>query len=349
MFRRSILCLLLLPAVSMAAEPPKPEEAPIAKPAPTREVVQQRLADAALAAMAKSSDAEAVAVSSKFQRKSDVTAGESRTEEQETARQVSALSRALTLAQMPNEFIDYQVVTFCLGLPKEPFCTKEDWPLQYANRNLDNVIGWLTLAGKEYATGSNAIAQVFLESAAKAKRSDWYYQRALALARRYVTQVEDGDAQPGDRDVAILKVASEVSLPPLQRLAQMCNPDPAGKLPDGRYVLCRSVAKILVAQARTNVEVDLGLRVQQRLDNGEKNEAAAKKWSDLHTARQNSYKFLWNSAVKYPPQSEHDARELAKFVDDLIAVGEVKATENALRRAGKSIEDFLPASSEKAK
>ncbi len=334
MVRIGFFLLLILSAPFAGAEQPLP--------ATTREAVQQRIADAALAAMLRSDEAEAVAIAAKSVRKTDLKEGEKRSEEDETARHAAALSRALELAPNGDELVEYQVVAFCLGNAKQKLCAGEDRAQNYANRYLDNVLGWLTMAGREYSTGFNDIAQVFLESAAKATRSEWHFAKTVAIARRYVNQVVDKDARPGDRDVAALTVAGEMTLPPFGRFAQMCNPGPMKKLPEGRFPLCRKVANIIMEQGQTNVERDLALRTIQRLNEGEDKVVEGVKPGDMFTARQAAFKHLWSVVAKYPPQTDADAAVLTTFIDDLLSVGEIKASERALQKAGKRVEDFLP-------
>ncbi len=349
--------LLLLPVLALAAETgqdaAKDKEAPkaaetaktteVAK-APARELVQARIFEAAMTAMLASGDSDAMALASKYARKdkaSDGTADPGKDEEAND-RQEAVLVKALEIATPPSEMTEYQVVAYCEVLPKTKLCLDQNRTLTYANRHLDNATGFITAAAHQFSTGFNEIAQIMLESAAKTTRSEWYYPRALSIAQRYVRAVEDPDALPGDRETVIERIGRDVSMPPYPRLAQMCNPNAEGKLPDGRYALCRKVSNLLLEQGKTVREHDLALGILMRLANGEKDTDLAKTYQDRLKARRESVAHVWTKLAVFPPQTAADAKFYARFVDDIIEQGEVKAYELALQRAGKKLEDFLP-------
>ncbi len=337
---------LLLPLL-LSALPLHAEEAAKAAEASSRAVVQQRIADAALAAMARSDEAEAVMIAAKWARKAGLKDGETRTDEERNALQAAALEKALKLAKTPSEMVDYQVMLFCNGFPKLALCENKHTAWDFANQYSDNALGWITAAGYEFASRSNELAQLILDKGRKSTRSDWFYSQTLAIARRYVHAVVEKDAQAGDRDVATFIIAGELTLPPLPRFAQMCNPDSSGKLPDGRYALCRAIADIVLEQGHSAYEHDVAMRTLLRLAQGEKDEAGAQKWTERFNARREATTYLWNTKMKYPPQTAEQAKDFALYVDDCIAVGEVKAMDNALKRFGKSVEDFIPKTEKK--
>ncbi len=326
-----------------AKESAKPAEVEAAKSA-TREAVRARIADAAMTAMLASGDADAMVLVAKWARKDKAPDGitDPGKDDEANERQAAVLSKALSLSPTPSELVEYQVVAFCETLPKMKLCEDQNRTLNFANHHIENVTGWITAAAHQFTTGFNEIAQIMLESGAKATRSDWFYSRGLAVARRYVKAVEDKDAQPGDAEVAIERIGREVSMPPYPRFAQMCNPNAEGKLPDGRYALCRKVANLLLEQGKSVREQDLALGVLMRLANGEKDNDKAKLYQDRMKARRDSVSYVWDKLAKFPPQSEADAKFFARFIDDTIEQGEVKAYELALQRAGKKMDDFLP-------
>jgi hypothetical protein len=237
--------------------------------------------------------------------------------------------------------VEFEVALFCMGFIDLKLCQGEDRVLKYGQNHPENAVAWIMVAAREFARGFHPEAQIFLALAAKSDSTDWFYRDALQVALKYARELKQPGAVLGDAEVVAFDIAGQLTIPAFSRLSQMCNPDPTGKLPDGRYEACHRIAKIMIDHGQTNVELSVGYRVEQRLAEGEKNEAAGKEAGAKFAALQAANKFLWEKN-KYPPVSIEDAKALVNYVVDVASVGEVKATRNGLARMGKSVDDFQP-------
>jgi len=312
-----------------------PATTPVA-PINPRVAVIERIAQAAWKAMAKSSDPVALVLSAKYVRDAGLKAGEERTDAQKLDLQSAALAKAKKLSTPQNSgFENFQIAMFCIGFPDKPVCGDRDPVQAFAESAPDNAIGWLAIAGRDYGRGLNTIAQASLEKAAKAKTLVWFYKEGAAVALRYAKAAKDPDTKAGDAEAAAFELLGGMTLPAYNRFSQMCRPDPEGKLPEGRYPLCRKVAQLLIAQGETNVELLVGYRVLERLAAGEKKTDEAKVAADSHSAIQAAIEQLWKLSLKFPPQSAADGAALTHYFDDLVKQGEVSATRLAIKRNGK--------------
>ena len=343
-------------ATSAAANVPAPATnstavvatpAPVPTPAPVnpRVAVIERISQAALQAMSQSNDPVALVLSAKYVRDANLKPGEQRDDVEKADLQAAALMRAQKLTTKENRgFVYSQIAMFCLGFPAKSLCNGVDPAQTFAESAPENVTGWLIMAGRDFSQGLNAIAQTYLEKAANAKSSAWFYKEGAANALKYAKKVK-GPAikiKAGDAEAAVFTILNGITLPAYKQFSQMCNPDGEGKLPEGRYPLCRQVAQLLIDQGETNVELFVGYKALERLANGEKKADEAKLALDRYNATQAAIDFLWKSTLKFPPQTGTEAVGFKAYFADFVQYGEVKATRNALKRAGKSVDSFMP-------
>ena len=366
---------VFVPASFVAAQSPvqPPSEAPAnaaapaaalvvtSTPAPTnpRVAVVERISQAALQAMAASDDPVALVLSAKYARDANMKFSDKRSDAQKDDLQAAVLTRAKQLAEKNVTdkkvigLVDIQIAMFCLGLPAKPVCGSDrngvDVTLAFADNNPENATGWIIMAAREYAQGQNAVSQRHLAKAAKANTNAWYYKEALATALKYAKDVRgadiSSDIKMGDAEAAAFELSGWLTLPPYKRFTQMCAPDPKGKLPAGRYPLCRKVAQLLVDQGETSLELFVGYKALERLATGEKKTSQAKAASAHYAAMQAAIDSIWKTKLKFPPQSDADGAGLVTYVADLIQFGEAKAIRLTLERDGKSVDDFLPKTS----
>lgn len=345
----AIAAMALCLSYSVNADEPKSDVSAKAKPAAPvnpRVAVIARITKSALQTMAKSNDPVALVLSAKYVRDADLKPGEERTEVQKNYLQLAALTRAKKLSTHKNSgLVDFQIAMFCIGLPKEPICDGKDTLELFAQREPTTSVGWVVLAGREFAQGRNPNAQTYLQKAAKAKKSVWFYKEGGAVALKYAKAVKGVDIKPGDAEAAAFDLMGGMTLPTYKRLSQMCMPDPESKLPEGRYPVCRQIAQLLIDDSETNLEVLVGYSVLERLAIGEKKDEQAKSALAQYNTLQTANDFLWKTVLKFPPQTDADGSGLVLYFADLASQGEVSATRLALKRAGKSIADFKPSAS----
>ncbi len=331
-------------AASPAAPAPISTPTPAPTPAPPdnpRLAVIERITKAAMQAMAASNDANALALAAKYMREANMKAGETREPEQKADLQMTTLARAKQLADKQNSgLVDFQIAMFCLGFPAKSLCTVEDRLATFADADPDNAMGWISMAAREYTQGLINIAGPHLEKAGAAKRSVWFYHVAAATALRYANAVVEPMRKPGDDEAAAFGLLDGMMVPPFRLFAQLCNPSPEGKLPDGRYPICRRAAQVLIDKGESQAEPAIGYRALERLANGEKLPEKAKEAADGVAAFEAAGRYVWQSLQKFPPQSDDDGKALVVFFADLVKHGERRATALALQRAGKSIQDF---------
>ncbi|MBL8510787.1 MAG: hypothetical protein JNM52_03995 [Betaproteobacteria bacterium] len=353
LFRLVVMLVVSLGmTLGMAAESDAPVGAASAKVDGGKEPDQRALArerhlQAAREAMLHSSDALALLLTAKYARTVDTKPDETRSTEEQNERQIAVLTRALEGVEnneRKRSLVEFQVALFCMGLSESSLCKGDDRVLKFAESHRDNVVGWVMVAGREFAQGRNPSAQIYLAKAAKAKSVDWYYRDAAKAAFEYAKAAAPKDVPVGDVEVVAFTLLEELTLPAYQRFSQMCNPDPEGKLPEGRYAACKKVAQMLQEKAETNIEVMVGYRAAQRLAEGEKKAVVAEQAGNTFKAWQAATSYLWGSALSYPPKTEKDAQGLSDYFAALVAKGEKQATLAALKRAGKTIEDFKPTS-----
>jgi hypothetical protein len=314
------------PAAPTKANPPPPP----APPANPRADIQENIARAVLATMAKSDDPRAIALSSKFARTMDTPEGKERPSAEQDDRQEAALAKALAMIDKPEHksaanFVRFSVASFCNAFVERKLCAARDRMVEFANNDATNVVPWIMVAAREFAAGRQLEAQLFLDKAASAKSSTWYYQEAIALAKKYADSAKGVDAKFGDAAAVTFLVAGQVTLPEFRRYSQMCNPDAEGKLPEGRYQACRKVAALLQS-GDTNVETIVGLRALERMALGENKADEAKQHADALTKFQGDISRLWREHLKFPPTNAADAARVTAFVADAASVGERLAT-----------------------
>ncbi|MEI6738000.1 MAG: hypothetical protein WCL29_05925, partial [Pseudomonadota bacterium] len=272
--------------------------------------------------------------------------GKERSNAEQDERQAEAMRRSLTLAEAITDpvirnkelsFVRYIPANNCLALVNELFCLGQNPMFVYVNNHSANAYGWILFASSEYTQGRNKETQVLLTRATNEPELDWYYSRAVEIGRnqaRLVAQTVLGAKEFADAEAAALTIAGELTMPPFQRFSQMCNPDPTGKLPDGRYDACRKLANRMIDSGKTNIEAIVGLRAMERMALGEKNEAEAKIHSERLAKLQEGIDLLWKTALKFPPTNAKEADDFASYVNDLIAVGERQATESMKQKFG---------------
>jgi hypothetical protein len=339
-------------AATSATDTGKQNAKPVASPAAVsdqkvdvnpRLAVIERIVKSAQEAMAASEDARAIALTAKYAREAELKAGEVREEKEKSDRHMQALQRAKQLSKKADEdFVDFQIVTFCLAFPAKSMCLRGDPIREFAEKHPENLVGWLTMAAREYTNGLLSFAGTYLERAAKATVNDWYYRVAAETALRYARAVKEPDRRAGDDEAAAFGLLGGLTVPPYRQFAQMCNPNPEGKLPEGRYPLCRKVAQTLLDRGEGLVEVGIANGVLMRLAKGENLAEQEKAAANQLVARDEITKFIWQSRVNYPPRTDQDGEFIAAFFRDLLKEGERKATELALSRFGKKAADFLP-------
>ena len=315
--------------------------APVPTPVNPRVAVIERITKAAMQAMAASNDAIAVALSAKYMREANLKAGETREPEQKNDLQMAALVRAKQLAdKQGSSLVDFQMAMFCLGFPAKSLCVAPDPVLAFAESDPDNAMGWIAMAVREFTQGLLNLAGPHLEKAGAAKRSVWFYHVAAATALKYAKAVEEPMRKVGDNEAAAFGLLDGMMVPPFRLFAQLCNPSPEGKLPEGRYPICRRAAQVLIDEGQSQAEPAIGYRVLERLANGEKLPDQATLASASVMAFEAAGRFVWQSIQKFPPQSDADGAALVQYFADLIQHGERRATQLALKRAGKTVADF---------
>jgi len=329
------------PATPAALVTPSSASATPAPPVNPRLAVIDRVSMAAMAAMAASNDPSAVALSAKYLRDANLKPEEKRDFAQKNDIQMAALMRAKQLAdKQRNGLVDFQISMYCLGFPAKPLCLAGDPVREFAESTPDNAIGWLIMAAREFSQGMLVILGPYLEKAGQAKFSDWYYPQAAATALQFAKAVVEPMRKPGDDEAAAFDLLNGMTLAPFQQFTQMCHPDAEGKLPEGRYPICRRAAKVLIDHGRTQVEPVVGLRALERLAIGEKLTDDAKRAAEQVESVEAAGKFVWQSIQKFPPVTDLDGERLVRYFADLTRHGERRATELALERAGKSLADF---------
>ena len=324
-------------AAAATTPPPLPSTPPPVNP---RLTVIARISDAARQAMAASADPVALVLTAKYVRDANMQDGEQRDDAEKANLQAAALAKAMQLAGNDERgFVGIQVSMFCLGFPAKALCSQTDPVLLTAEAMPDNAMGWMIMAGRDFSQGLNVVAQTYLQKAAKAKTSDWFYKVGAATALKFAKAVNEPLAKPGDTEAAAFEIMNSMTLPAFKRFSQMCNPDPKGKLPAGRYKLCRQVARLLIDHSETHVERLTGHYALERLALGEKKPAEAKRIAARIDAIQAAIQSLWKSLV-FPPQNDADGEGLVAYFADFVQVGEVKATASALKKAGKNADVF---------
>ncbi len=314
--------------------------------ADARQAIQQQIVQEALAAMAASSDAAAIALSAKTARLAGLEPGKTRTNAEQDKRQTDALQNALRLAESQTDaekrrsdlsFVQFVLANHCAGLLNEPFCLERNRLIDYTNSHPDHVYGWLTFASSEFMLGRNLETQIFMNRAAQQIQVDLYYSQAARIGLAYakvVAKTIAGASTLGNMQVAALMLAGELTMPPFQRFTQICNPPADGVLPEGRYEACRAIATRMITAGKTNLEVIVGLRAMERMALGEKKDAEAKKFADRLAGFQAGITTLWKEKLAYPPTNSKEATLFAEFLDDLILVGERRATVNMQKKFG---------------
>ena len=329
-----------VPAASSAAA--VAAQTPIPAPVNPRLAVIERISQAALRAMSQSNDPVALVLSAKYVRDANLKPEEKRDDAEKADLQAAALMRAQKLMTKESSgFVNSQIAMYCLGFPAKSLCNGADPAQTFAESSPENVTGWLIMAGREFSQGLNAIAQTYLEKAANAKSSAWFYKEGAAYALKYAKKVKGPAIKAGDAEAAAFTILNGMTMPSYKQFSQMCNPDGEGKLPEGRYPLCRQVAQLLIDQGETNVELFVGYKALERLANGVKKADEAKAALDRYNTTQAAIDFLWKSTLTFPPQTARDTVGFKAYFADFLKYGEVKATRNALKRAGKSVDSFM--------
>lgn len=320
-----------VPAPAKANPPPPP-----APPANPRAEIQENIARTVLAAMTKSDDPRAIALSSKFARIVDVPEGKELPTAEQDDRQEAALTKALAMIEKPEHkgaanFVRFSVASFCNAFTERKLCAARDRMVEFANNDATNAVPWVMVAAREFAAGRQLEAQLFLDRAATAKTSTWYYQEALALGKKYADNAKGVDAKLGDAVAVTFLLAGQLTLPEFRRYSQMCNPDGEGKLPPGRYEACRKVAAVLMT-GDTNVETIVGLRALERMALGESKAEEAKRHADALTKFQGDISKLWRDHMKFPPTNAQEAARVSAYVTDAASMGERLATVAAQKK-----------------
>ncbi len=318
------------PATS-AVPPP-----PALKPHPRAEA-QDRIGKTILQSMMASEDPRALALSAKFARTAGMSAGEPRKQEEQDAIQEALLAKAFKMIAEPQHksadgFVRYAVASFCLGFPDRKLCAEKDRVLELANLQMSNAIPWLMVASREFSQGRNLESQVFLERATTATSVNWYFREAMEVANQYARKAKEIDDNFADAAVVTFNVGGETTIPDYKRYTQMCNPNPEGKLPDGRYEACRKVAALLINLGETNIDAIVAIKALERMALGEKKENDAKRHNTELAEFQAGISRLWKIYLKYPPTTPAEASLITTFVSDLVTSGERAATVTAQKK-----------------
>ncbi len=319
-----------------------------ASSADKRQAIEQEIVQNTLAAMAASNDAVAVALSAKSVRLAGVESGKTRTTIEQDGLQAAAMRRAMTLAESIQDiakrdetlaFVRFVLANQCAGLPNQPFCLERNPLFQFVNNHPTNTYGWMLFAATEFAMGRNMETGILLKRASNESALDWHYSQAMEIGLRYARSVGpsiSASDKAGVVESAAFTVAGEMPLPPFHRFSQMCNPDPEGKLPDGRYEVCRMLANRMITFGKSNIEVIVGLRALERMALGEKKDAEARDYGNQLADFQARINMLWKEKLTYPPTNPKEAVQFAAFLDEMILVGERRATEYMQKKLGIS-------------